>query len=237
MMKTPPALADFSGAPMNINAERFFALTALLAAPLVAAPACVINDTDDDTGSNTNANTESTNPSTTVGTETTNPSTTAGTDSTTVGTGDTTGDDPTGGTTDDPTGDTTAGTTGGNELGNCCAPDGMAAGCEVPEVQDCVCEADPYCCEELWDENCAAEVNSLGCGECELPPQAFDCYCLASCDDVPVDTPFQVCGTDFDSASAAGQTACEEQLGTDCTTFSCDECDCSTAEVAKITCE
>ena len=128
-----------------------------------------------------------------------------GTDSTTVGTGDTTGDDPTGGTTDDPTGDTTAGTTGGVDLGNCCMPDLATAGCEVPEVQDCVCEADPYCCDELWDDNCAAEVNSLGCGECEFPPQAFDCYCLAACDDVPVDTPFQVCGTDFDSASAAAR--------------------------------
>lgn len=227
---------------MNINAERFFALTALLAAPLVAAPACVINDSDDDTtaSSNSNANTDSTDPSATTmttGTDTVDPSatTTPGTDSTTVGTGDTTGDDPTGGTTDDPTGDT--GTTGGNELGNCCAPDGATAGCEVPEVQDCVCEVDAYCCDEVWDESCAGEVVSLGCGECNFPPQPFDCYCLAECDGKAPPGPWQVCGTDPVSAAADGQAACEADVMMGCEVFSCDECECFTAEVPEIDCK
>jgi len=228
---------------MNINAERFFALTALLAAPLVSASACVINDSDDGTSSNTNANTDSTNPSTTTPAtdSTTEPSTTMpATDSTTdgtVGTGDTTGDDPTSGTTDDPTGDTTAGTTGGVDLGNCCAPDGATAGCEVPEVQDCVCEADPYCCDELWDESCAAEVNSLGCGDCDFPPTQYDCYCIATCDDKAVAGPWQVCAGDSIDAATAGQGACEDDLTmSGCAVFACDECDCSTAEVPEIDC-
>lgn len=227
---------------MNINAERFFALTALLAAPLVSASACVINDSDDDgTGSNTNANTDSTNPSTTTPAtdSTTEPSTTTpGTDSMTVGTGDTTGDDPTGGTTDDPTGDTSdSATTGGVDLGNCCMPDGATAGCEVPEVQDCVCESDAYCCDELWDQSCAAEVNSLGCGVCEFPPMALDCYCIATCDDQPVAGPWQVCGSDPVAAAADGQAACEDELTMlGCAGFSCDECDCAAAEVPEIDC-
>lgn len=227
---------------MNINAERFFALTALLAAPLVAAPACVINDTDDDGGSNSNANTDSTDPSATVtmtGTDSTDPSATtmSTTDSTTVGTGDTTGDEPTGGTTDDPTGDTTDGTTGGVDLGNCCLPDG-SAGCEVPEVQDCVCEADAFCCDTMWDATCASQVESLGCGDCNFPPMPLDCYCLADCDGTPVEGPWQVCGDDLKMAAAEGQASCEDDLSTmGCMKFSCDECDCFTAEVPEIDCK
>jgi hypothetical protein len=226
--------------PMNINAERFFALTALLAAPLVAAPACVITDNDDDeaTASNPSSTNASDTDATSTMTTTTEPTTSASTtDSTTADTGDTTVDPSAG--TDDPTGDTTdtdAGTTGGNELGNCCVPDG-SLGCEVPEVQDCVCEADPYCCDESWDESCAGEVNSLGCGTCEFPPTPLDCYCIATCDDAPYDAPFQVCGTDPIDAAAAGLEECESGLGATCTTFACDECECFTAEVPEIDCK
>jgi hypothetical protein len=226
---------------MNINAERFFALTAMLAAPLVTASACVITDNgDDDTAGSASA-------SNTAGTDGTTGQTASATASVTdtdstgtgTGTGTLTSADSSGGTAD-ATGDTTAtggtdGTTGGNTLGNCCEPDG-SAGCEIPEVQDCVCALDAFCCETEWDANCAMEVNSLGCGECTFPPQAFDCSCVTDCDGVPVDSTWQVCGTDFDTATAAGQAACEAELDATCTVFSCDECGCSTAEVATIEC-
>lgn len=224
---------------MNINTERFLALTALLAAPLIAAPACVLDGSDDDTASNTNANTDSTSPSTTMsGTDTTDASTTAsGTDATTEDAGDTTSDDSTGGATDETTADATT-TTGGEDLGNCCAPDGATPGCEVPEVEACVCEADPYCCDELWDASCAAQVDSLGCGSCGLPQSPLDCYCTATCDGELVEGPWQVCGIDPVAAAADGQAACEDDLmTTGCGTFACDECSCATAEVAVLDCE
>src|SRR5690606_13611837 len=48
----------------------------------------------------------------------------------------------------------------------CCLRHG-SAGCVDPEVARCVCEQNPYCCEESWDEACVAAVDSLGCGACE----------------------------------------------------------------------
>lgn len=223
---------------MNINAERFFALTAMLAAPLVTASACVItdNDPDNDNTGGTGSATMTTDASATM-TATTDTDATSDTMSTSVSATDTdatTDTDPTGDTTSDP--DTTGGTTGGNELGNCCVPDG-SLGCEVEDVSACVCELDPYCCETAWDENCAQEVNSLGCGECDFPPQPFDCTCVNDCDGTPVDSQWQVCGSDFESAATAGQAACEEELGANCKVFSCDECSCFTAEVAEIECK
>ncbi len=218
---------------MNINAERFFALTAMLAAPLIAASACVITDSDNDTNVDTGDATVSTTASTMSGTDGTSgsPSTSASTgDGTGEATGDSTGDS----SADDATGNST-GTTGGPDLGNCCVPDG-SIGCVDPDIEACVCEGDPVCCSDGWDELCAQEVNSLGCGVCEFPPQAFDCYCMALCDDAIVDTPWQVCGTDFETAAVEGQAACEADLGATCTTFSCDECGCSTAEVPEIEC-
>ncbi len=35
------------------------------------------------------------------------------------------------------------------------------------DVSDCVCAADSYCCEVVWDSICVDEVDSLGCGLCE----------------------------------------------------------------------
>ncbi len=48
----------------------------------------------------------------------------------------------------------------------CCLPHG-SPGCVDPEVAACVCEDNPYCCEQMWDEACVAAVGELGCGICE----------------------------------------------------------------------
>jgi len=47
--------------------------------------------------------------------------------------------------------------------GSCCVANG-SIGCDDPEVQDCVCAMDPYCCETEWDSICAAEADE--CGSC-----------------------------------------------------------------------
>ncbi|MEQ8850693.1 MAG: hypothetical protein RIB32_02810 [Phycisphaerales bacterium] len=41
-----------------------------------------------------------------------------------------------------------------------------AAGCIDQAVQDCVCAMDPYCCDVEWDEQCVAQVELFGCGDC-----------------------------------------------------------------------
>ncbi len=50
---------------------------------------------------------------------------------------------------------------------DCCAA-GSEAGCSDVSVQQCVCEADAYCCNNSWDSICVGEVTSLGCGSCEV---------------------------------------------------------------------
>lgn len=55
--------------------------------------------------------------------------------------------------------------------GSCCeARD--APGCDVPALETCVCEVDPYCCKDGWDPQCVADVFLFGCGVC---PGTSDC--------------------------------------------------------------
>ena len=42
--------------------------------------------------------------------------------------------------------------------GSCCADDGGAPGCDVPEVQTCVCMFDVSCCEMLRDAACVEQA-------------------------------------------------------------------------------
>jgi hypothetical protein len=226
---------------MKIDLERFLALTAMLAAPLVTANGCILTGSDDDDANSTDdgasADDDGSDPSGNPTSVDDAPMTDdTATDGGTLGTTGT--DDADTGTGTDPTGDTSGGTDttgGGNELGNCCEPAGIA-GCEVQEVADCVCAEDPFCCETEWDISCAAEVNTLGCGECQLPPQVWDCYCTADCDGTVVDTPWQVCSGDELDAAEMGVVACEADLGKQCEMFVCDECSCFTAEVPEIDC-
>jgi hypothetical protein len=39
-------------------------------------------------------------------------------------------------------------------------------GCDNFDVASCVCDRDPFCCDNFWDSLCAAEVTSFGCGTC-----------------------------------------------------------------------
>jgi hypothetical protein len=64
---------------------------------------------------------------------------------------------------------------GGFMTGNCYAvveqsPAGSCysartnTGCDDPNITNCVCNQDSYCCYTQWDALCAWEVTSLGCG-------------------------------------------------------------------------
>ncbi len=57
------------------------------------------------------------------------------------------------------------GTTGG-EPGSCCEA-GTGPGCDQPDVQSCVCDLDPFCCDEAWDDLCVDTGIDAGCGACE----------------------------------------------------------------------
>lgn len=63
--------------------------------------------------------------------------------------------------------------TQGTDLpGDCCSPT-SAAGCIDPEVEACVCDADPFCCEVEWDEACVEDTDLYQCG-CAEPPGTSD---------------------------------------------------------------
>lgn len=70
-----------------------------------------------------------------------------------------------------------------------CCEQSEAPGCEVPAVQACVCEFDPICCEERWDEQCVADVSLFGCGIC---PGATSC-CVADGAPGCTETDVQAC--------------------------------------------
>ena len=52
------------------------------------------------------------------------------------------------------------------DVHSCCETGGP--GCEDDQLQDCVCAADPYCCEVAWDAVCVQAVGETGCGDCGL---------------------------------------------------------------------
>ena len=72
--------------------------------------------------------------------------------------------------------------------GNCCQPQD-APFCEDPDVVDCVCEIDAYCCEVSWDDVCieqAIEECELNCKE---PNPCGDEICqeFEDCESCPED--------------------------------------------------
>jgi len=41
-------------------------------------------------------------------------------------------------------------------------------GCSNPDIEACVCDVDPFCCDTDWDRVCVEEVESLGCATCDV---------------------------------------------------------------------
>lgn len=110
---------------------------------------------------------------------------------------------------DEPSGGATAPAPEQSASEPCCG--GVA--CEDPDVLDCTCASDSFCCEEGWDAACAAAMEDLGCRECTGEPVDPDSEEAPqqSCDDDGVcgeETPVCVgglcaqCGQDADCASA-----------------------------------
>jgi len=54
---------------------------------------------------------------------------------------------------------------------NCCQ-EHPEPGCNAPQVEECVCAFDSFCCDTEWDALCVDIVRSEGCAECEPLPEA-----------------------------------------------------------------
>lgn len=88
--------------------------------------------------------------------------------------------------------------TNGMDAGDCCEPH-VASGCEVDDVQSCVCDEDPFCCDRSWDPICTVLVVTQSCGSCSNIGGDGDC-CMAGetpgCDDNEV----EACVCEMDTA-------------------------------------
>jgi hypothetical protein len=50
--------------------------------------------------------------------------------------------------------------------GQDCCMAGSGSGCADPEIEACVCNEIPFCCDSGWEEVCASAVEALSCGHC-----------------------------------------------------------------------
>jgi hypothetical protein len=55
---------------------------------------------------------------------------------------------------------------GGGTVSECCTAQGGPGCASEPELEACVCAGDSWCCDVEWDDLCAGEVASFGCGAC-----------------------------------------------------------------------
>lgn len=111
----------------------------------------------------------------------------------------------------------------------CCTPhDGPE--CDNPIVSTCVCEHEPACCEDVWDERCAGLVVSEGCGLCGAPGTCCTEHDTPGCE-VPA---LEACVCTYDPACC--QSDWDAQCVADVFLFGCGMCpgvaDCCVADGA-----
>ncbi len=88
-----------------------------------------------------------------------------------------------------------------SSTGDCCTPQ-ETPGCSDTNCCQAVCSCDPFCCETIWDELCAGNGLSGGCGAavlCENQP----CYVPPPPNDNCADAIFVTLGTTLFSNAAA----------------------------------
>ena len=58
--------------------------------------------------------------------------------------------------------------------GSCCEAH-QSVGCDDPEITQCVCAMDPYCCQQMWDDICVDEAINQCKAQCDDPcePQCW----------------------------------------------------------------
>ena len=63
-------------------------------------------------------------------------------------------------------GSVVAASSSGSGGGGFCCQTNASPGCGDPNIENCVCPNDDYCCTVEWDSLCVDEVTTLGCGSC-----------------------------------------------------------------------
>ncbi len=114
---------------------------------------------------------------------------------------------------------------GTSECSNGCQPSTLP-GCAGCECEQCVCDIDPYCCEQAWDDTCVALCTN-DCGmQCEVSPPGG---CVATPDQAGCDgCECEQCVCDIDSYCCAVTwddacvSLCENDCGSPCSDFSCE---------------
>ncbi len=90
--------------------------------------------------------------------------------------------------------------------GDCCQAR-ADAGCEVPSLEACVCQADPFCCATAWDSLCVLGAIDTCAATCDAPaPTCGDGLCdgAESCATCPDDCGACGGGDCCDAADAPG---------------------------------
>ncbi len=136
----------------------------------------------------------------------------------------------------------------GPDTGSCCVSNG-SPGCENDDCCAAVCAADPFCCNNMWDSNCANfaallcpecgadACGAAGAGDCCSQNGTQGCNDATCCDDVCADDPF-CCDTEWDDicvaraedlCTACAPTGCGQDSGACCESNGspgCEDGDC-----------
>ena len=107
-------------------------------------------------------------------------------------------------------------------VGNCCDK-GTGPGCDAPLISECVCAADPYCCNDIWDGVCVAQVETLGCAACDVV-KCGDGVCEPDVEDC------STCEDDCGKCPVCGDGTCDDNE-------SCDTCEADCGECANLCCD
>ena len=104
---------------------------------------------------------------------------------------------------------------------DCCQPQGQGGCGSDPGLEACVCEADSFCCDVEWDDQCVAEIEGFGCGTCGGGGGCDDGTCGddESCETCPED-----CGP------------CDPGPGTSCCVAADEAAGCSDPDIESCVC-
>jgi hypothetical protein len=116
--------------------------------------------------------------------------------------------------------------------GDCCFEHDNP-GCEDPEVTACVCEMDPFCCNNYWDSVCVSEAKTQCKAWCPCTPscQGKQCGgdgCGGSCGTCPPGTSCTDAGQCVPGQDSCGNGWCQQWQGETCETCpeDCGSCGC-----------
>ena len=97
---------------------------------------------------------------------------------------------------------------------NSCCETSETPGCNDYEIESCVCEKNPWCCEMKWDDICVQMVENLECGDCTCP-------CLSDCT-LPECADNEACACDTPHAAPGCNSTMIQQCVCDHNTYCCE---------------